>query len=274
MESAHSAHILSSSSIFQLLLQQRRMPTTSPKDIIVMATNISSIAMTNVTSTSSLPPLPPYALQVKPNLISFIDDFYLSLLLPFISYWALSLFFHYIDINDVWPQYRLHTPAEITKRNHVSRYEVARDVIVQQILQAGMGAFLGLTEEPDTMGREQYDIAVWARRIRIAQQALPRLLSVVGLNAAAISKNVSPSHPIIAGLLAGGKYSLTSGFDVMTGVPVPAFATWELLAAKALYWIGIPLLQLGFAIFVLDSWQYAWHRAMHMNKWLYSKYKA
>lgn len=233
--------------------------------------NITS-AMANSTS-SSLPPLPPYTLQIKDHLIPFIDDFYLSLLLPVVAYWALSLFFHYIDVNDIWPQYRLHTPAEITQRNHVSRYEVARDVIIQQILQAGMGAVLGLTEEPDMVGREEYDIAIWARRIRVAQQALPRLLSVLGLNAAAISKNVSPSHPIIAGFLSGGKYSLTAGLDVMTGATVPAFATWELLAAKALYLVFVPLLQLGFAIFVLDSWQYAWHRAMHTNKWLYSEYR-
>lgn len=220
---------------------------------------------------SGIPPLPPYTLQVKPQLIPLIDDFYLSLLLPVVAYWALSLFFHYIDLNDIWPQYRLHTPAEILTRNHVSRYEVARDVIIQQILQAGMGAVLGLTEDPDTIGKEEYDMAVWARRIRLAQKALPNLLSLVGLNAAAISKNVSVSHPIIAGLLSGGKYSMTTGLDVMTGAPIPVFATWELYTAKAIYWLLIPLIQLAFAIFVLDSWQYAWHRGMHMNKWLYSK---
>lgn len=235
-----------------------------------MAANISSSMALNTTS-STLPPLPPYALQNKPNLIPFIDDFYLSLLLPVVAYWALSLFFHYIDVNDIWPQFRLHTPAEILTRNHVSRYEVARDVIIQQVLQAGMGAVLGLTEDPDTIGKEEYDIAVWATRIRVAQKALPSVMSFVGLNAAAISKNVSLSHPIIAGLLSGGKYSMTSGLDVMTGAPVPAFETWELYTAKAIYWLIIPLIQLGFAIFVLDSWQYAWHRFMHMNKWLYSK---
>jgi len=219
----------------------------------------------------SLPPLPPYALQINPPLVPFIDDFYLSLLLPFVAYWVLSLFFHYIDINDVWPQYRLHTPAEILKRNHVSRYEVARDVLFQQFLQAGMGIVLGLTEPPDMIGKEEYDITVWAQRIRLAQKALPMFMSVLGLNASAISKNVSPSHPIIAGLLAGGKYSMTAGLNVMTGTPVPAFAAWELVAAKAIYWFIIPCIQLGFAIFIMDSWQYCWHRLMHVNKWLYSK---
>lgn len=181
--------------------------------------------------------------------------------------------FHYIDIKDLWPQYRLHTPAEILKRNHVSRYEVARDVIIQQILQIAVGTLLGLTEPEEMLGKDQYDVAVWATRLRVAQRALPQILGMLGLNAAAISSNLSGSHPILAGMLAGGKYpSLSVGLDVVTGNAVPTFASWELFVAKAIYWYLIPALQFGVAIFVLDTWQYFLHRAMHMNKWLYSKF--
>jgi sphinganine C4-monooxygenase len=232
----------------------------------------SSPTMANNTYLSDLPPLPPYNLTPVPSLLPFIDDFYLSLVLPIAAYWIVSLFFHYIDVHDVWPQYRLHTPAEILKRNHVSRYEVARDVIIQQIIQTIVGAVLGLTEPEEMRGREQYDIALWARRIRIAQRALPQLLGIIGLNAATISKNVSRSHPLIAGALAGGKYPfLTTGLDVATGTPVPAFAGWEMLVAKAIYWYGVPAAQFVLAIFIMDTWQYFLHRAMHINKWLYSK---
>src|SRR5947209_7654203 len=99
--------------------------------------NMSSVitTATNDSSLSVLPPLPSYTLTPVHPLIPFIPDFYLSLILPIAAYWLLSLFFHYIDVNDIWPQYRLHAPAEILKRNHVSRYEVARDVIIQQIIQ-------------------------------------------------------------------------------------------------------------------------------------------
>ena len=226
----------------------------------------------NASTMYGLPPLPTYILGPVKPLVPFVSDFYLSLILPIAAYWGLSMVFHCIDIYDIWPQYRLHTPAEILKRNHVSRYEVARDVIIQQVIQTVMGAILGLTEPEEMVGREEYDLAMWATRLRIAQRALPKLLGLVGLNAAAISKNVSASHPIIAGALAGGNYPFTTGLDIATGAQVPAFTEWEMFAAKAIYWYIVPALQFTLAIIIVDTWQYFLHRAMHMNKWLYSTY--
>lgn len=218
---------------------------------------------------SDMPALPSFTLRPVTPLLPWISDFYISLLTPVVTYWILSMFFHYIDVNDIWSQYRLHTPAEILKRNHVSRYEVARDVIIQQIIQTVVGAALGLTEPEEVMGREDYDVAVWATRIRIAQRALPQLLGFLGLNAAAISQNMSGSHPMIAAVLAGGRYPLLkTGLDV---VGVPAFASWEMFIAKAIYWYIVPAFQFFAAAVFVDTWQYFLHRAMHMNKWLYSK---
>ena len=232
----------------------------------------NSTTVSNTSAMYDLPPLPPYTLSPMQPLVPFVSDFFLSLLLPFAVYWIFSLFFHYIDVMDLWPQYRLHTPAEILKRNHVSRYEVARDVIIQQIIQTIVGAVLGLTEPEEMTGREDYDIARWATRLRIAQRGLPQLLALLGLNAAAISKNMSGSHPMLAGILAGGKYpSLTTELDIVSGSPVPAFASWEIFAAKVLYWCLVPACQFAVAIIIVDTWQYFLHRAMHMNKWLYSK---
>lgn len=234
--------------------------------------NMSSMpTKSNNSYLSDLPPLPSYTLSPVQPLFPYISDFYLSLLAPVAAYWVLSIFFHYIDVMDIWPQYRLHTPAEILKRNHVSRYEVARDVIVQQVIQTVVGAILGLTEPEEMAGREEYDIAMWARRIRIAQRALPQLLGAIGLNAAAISKNVASSYPLLAGAIAGGKYPwLTTGIDVVSGAPVPAFARWEILASETIYWVIVPIVQFFVAIAIVDTWQYFLHRAMHMNKWLYS----
>jgi sphinganine C4-monooxygenase len=228
--------------------------------------------LSNASAMSDLPPLPSYILTPVKPLVPFIPDIWLSLILTFAAYWVVSMFFHYIDVYDVFPQYRLHTPAEILNRNHVSRYEVARDVIIQQVIQTVVGVAIGLTEPPDMVGKENYDIAVWATRLRIAQRALPQLLGLVGLNAAAISKNLSGSHPMLAGALAGGKYpSLSLGLDVVSGSPVPAFANWEIFAASAIYWYIVPIFQFAVAIVFVDTWQYFLHRAMHMNKWLYSK---
>lgn len=236
--------------------------------------NLSSVTTaTNTTYMSDLPPLPSYTLSPVKPLLPFIDDFYLSLLAPIAAYWIVSLFFHFVDVYDLLPQYRLHTPAEILKRNHVSRYEVARDVIIQQIIQTIVGAILGMTEPQEMAGKEDYDVAVWATRIRIAQRVLPHMLGLIGLNAAAISKNVSETYPLLAGALAGGRYPwLTTGINLSSGgEKVPAFASWELLVAKTIYYWIVPTMQFFIAIAVVDTWQYFLHRAMHVNKWLYSK---
>jgi len=259
--------------LFLLQLFSCATPLWLRESFLIMTNLSSNPAMANSTYLSDLPPLPSYNLESVPPLIPFISDFYLSLVLPIAAYWIVSLFFHYIDTHDIWPQYRLHTPAEILKRNHVTRYEVARDVIIQQIIQTIVAAIIGLSEPEELRGKESYDITLWARRIRIAQKALPQLLGVLGLNAAAISKNVAGSHPLLAGALAGGKYPfLTTGLDVASGTPVPAFAGWEMLVAKTMYWYAVPAAQFMLAIFIVDTWQYFLHRAMHMNKWLYSKF--
>ncbi|KAI1637206.1 fatty acid hydroxylase superfamily-domain-containing protein [Biscogniauxia mediterranea] len=227
----------------------------------------------NLTSVTDLPPLPSYTLVETTDLIKWFPDFYLSIFAPIVAYWVVSTFFHIIDVYDLLPQYRLHTPAEIAQRNRATRYEVLRDVIIQQIIQVVMAFVLGYTDPPQMTGMEDYDVAVWATRVRLAQRALPAVLGLLGLNAATISKNMAVSHPLLAGALAGGHYPfLNSGLDTSNGSTVPAFAAWELIVAKAIYYAVIPGLQLVLAATVLDTWQYFLHRTMHMNKWLYAKF--
>lgn len=221
---------------------------------------------------SNLPPLPEYHLTPLPFLLPPIPDKLLSLLLPIVAYWGLSMLFHWIDTKDYFPQYRLHTPVEVSKRNRVSRWEVIRDVLIQQVVQTAVGWVLGMTEPDDFFGKEQYDVAVWARRIRVAERSIPALLATVGLDASGLAKNIGTSHPTLAGALQGGHYpSLTKMSAIRASkVGTPGFASWELMLASVIYWLLVPALQFGLAIVVVDTWQYFLHRAMHMNKWLYS----
>ena len=151
---------------------------------------------------------------------------------------------------------------------------MVRDVIIQQIVQTIVGILLGMTEPDDVFGKEDYDVAVWACRIRITQRAIPGLLSVLGVNASGLAKDLAGSYPMIAGAVSGGHYpSLMNLIEIGDGyeATVPSFAGWEIFVAKAIYWFIVPALQFGFAALVVDTWQYFLHRAMHMNKWLYSK---
>ena len=205
-----------------------------------------------------LPALPSYTLNLRPSLIPGVSDVVLQLVAPVIAYWVVSLFFHILDTYDLFPQYRLHTPAEISKRNHVSRYEVFRDVVVQQVLQTVFGLAMAYFDPPEMIGREQYSIAVWAQRLRRVQHELPTGLGVLGVDSLKLALNLSDSAPNLAGALAGGIY------------PTQGFAAWEINAAKFIYWVGVPAIQFTVAIVWVDTWQYFLHRAMHMNKFLYT----
>ncbi|KXT05471.1 hypothetical protein AC578_11030 [Pseudocercospora eumusae] len=230
--------------------------------------------MANATAYFDLPPLPSYTLKTLPPLVSCIPDAYLTLALPIIAYWAVSLFFHAIDELDLFPQYRLHTPAEVLKRNHVSRWDVFKDVIIQQVIQTIFGIAITFLDPEPTYGKENYDIAWWAQNVRIAQRAIPVALATLGLDAKVIANNLNSSHHMLAGVVAGGVYpELTQKLSLMgETVTAPAFAQWELQAAKAIYHLGIPAMQFVFAICIVDTWQYFLHRAMHMNKYLYTTF--
>ncbi|GFG23769.1 sphingolipid C4-hydroxylase SUR2 [Aspergillus udagawae] len=218
------------------------------------------------------PPLPSYTLTPRPPLLAPIPDNVLALILPIVAYWGLSMVYHLIDVYDLFPQYRLHTPVEVLKRNKVSRWDVVRDVILQQVIQTLAGMSVSYFDV-EYIGREEYDIAVWARRLRFAQKAIPRLLAVFGVDALGLSRSLSQNgHAILAGVLAGGQYpGVTRSFVLDSGIEavVPAFTNWELSMASFIYWYFIPAVQFTVGVFIVDTWQYFLHRAMHLNRWLY-----
>lgn len=230
--------------------------------------------MANVTASFDLPPLPIYELKPLPPLVPWLPDECLTLALPVAAYWLVSLFFHVIDEWDLFPHYRLHTPAEVLKRNRVTRFDVLKDVILQQVIQTVVGYGLTAFDPPATYGSAGYDVAWWAQTVRLAQRAIPAVLATMGLDAKAIAGRMVHSHPTWAGVISGGVYPNITQTIIFMGEPtsVPAFAEWEQLVAKAIYHVGIPAMQFLLAIMIVDTWQYFLHRAMHMNKWLYTTF--
>jgi sphinganine C4-monooxygenase len=223
-----------------------------------------------------LPPLPEYALKPLPPLYSWVSDAFITAALPVIGYWIVSLMFHAIDVYDLFPQYRLHTPAEVLKRNHVSRYEVLRDVIFQQVIQVIFSLGLAVFDEAPTTGKADYDVAWYAQKVRLAQRAVPILLSTVGLNPTGLATKLVESQPTLASVVMGGEYSALLQAATVAGEEslVPAFAPWEVATASFVYWFAIPAFQFAAAIVIIDAWEYMLHRAMHMNKWLYGEHRS
>lgn len=232
----------------------------------------------NASAAFDLPPLPSYTLSVREPLLPPIPDNYLALILPIIAYWAMSMIYHFLDVNNYFEQYRLHTPAELSKRNRVTRWEVVRDVILQQVIQTLAGAAVAYIDPVETVGREEYDVAVWAQRIRFLQKAIPPTLALVGVDATGLAQTVSrKGHTMLAGALLGGSYpEFVQSVILETGVEVtaPAFTSWELSLASFIYWYFVPALQFLLAVSIVDTWQYFLHRAMHLNRWLYGTLSA
>jgi sphinganine C4-monooxygenase len=146
------------------------------------------------------------------SLIPSIPDKYLSLLLPIILYWLVSLWFHFLDTArfPFFEKYRLHEPEEISKRNRVSAKRVVAMVLVQQVVQT----FVGLIALD---GEEVSRLQVFADHES---------------NVSAIGAKVAKLVTGIAGLSNGVKILNFMGAN---------FANW-------VYWWGLPSLQFLWAL--------------------------
>ncbi|KAF3163518.1 hypothetical protein TWF225_002050 [Orbilia oligospora] len=200
------------------------------------------------TSSFSSPATDPVLYPATP-LLPFISDALLSCLSPIVVYWVLSMIFHYIDEYELLEKYRIHTPEEVLKRNHVSRYEVIRDVIIQQVIQFGFGWILGYIEPEEMTGAESWEIYELSQTVGWSTSLL---LGLSGIDVGTLSSNVA-------------SYLSTQGSMGVFLVNID----WRWKIAETLYWVLFPLLRIGLAIFILDTWQYFWHRLMHQVPFLY-----
>lgn len=235
-----------------------------------------SLANVTLPLAASLPPLPEYTLTPRPSIIPGLSDGFFKLIAPPIAYWLFGFFWYLVDRWDLFPQNKIHTPEEELKRNRVDLATVCVNLLKQQGLQIGLGVLtMPQKAKVDFVGKENYDIAVWARRLRYVEQLLPTLLATAGLDSGSMASRLAGSYPYLAGVLRGGDYPWLTQTMMADGIvqTVPAFSEWELLFGKVMYWAVMPVVQLGLAIFFIDLWQYMVHRWMHTNKWLYCKYK-
>ncbi|WAQ86571.1 hypothetical protein PtA15_7A297 [Puccinia triticina] len=173
---------------------------------------------------------PSYHFQ-RNEIIPGLSDPALTVLVPLLAYWLVAIFFTLLDHLELpWiEKYRLHEPAEIAKRNKVSPAQVVKAVILQQLIQTALGIFY-LDSAPSNV---------------LARDYLAEMKQYAPLVSTLVHILLPPQHA--RWLLLNYGQSLVQ---------------WS-------YWWGLPILQFLWASFVLDTWQYFWHRAFHINQFLY-----
>lgn len=226
--------------------------------------------MSNLTST--LPPLPEYSLHLGPPLLSFISDKWLGLISVPLSYTILSLFWEFVDSKGFWDKYKIHPSAEVLSRNRVSKWETLRGVFLYHLVSFVAAVALAWNDSSESYyGKEQYDVAIWARRVRKAQSAVPFFLEIAGIDAMAWA---GKSGSAFAGVLRGGVYPSLTKMVLSGEGPVlqSSFAAWEMDAAKLVYYVLVPIIQFYVALFIADTWFYWMHRFFHTNRILYKHF--
>ncbi|PWW80143.1 hypothetical protein C7212DRAFT_340690 [Tuber magnatum] len=228
--------------------------------------------LTNTTTSPSALPPPASFLKPLPPLISGVPDSIVLVILPIAAYWVLSLFFHFLDVRDLLASYRLHTPEEVLKRNHVTRREVVRDVIVQQVIQTIVGLAIGVSEPEEMIGGESWEIMdLYSKLVSAERWVLRGLATTVGIDGLALEDKV------IAGINSIGGDKVLAGLMGVLGLDgrigsSPEMGDWRYKLVEIAYWYLLPAARFWIAIFIMDTWQYFLHRLMHEVKWLYKTF--
>lgn len=132
-----------------------------------------------------------------------------------------------------------------------------------------------MADDSEQFVSPEYATASWAQRFRymraIIQRSVPYMSNLwlwTGYGTKG-SGNASPAavwQDALGDLLG----NTTRGSDTSRIGPAP-FTPQEVMFAKAMYWILVPLFQYVAAMVLADTFQYFTHRAFHVNKWLYSE---
>lgn len=198
------------------------------------------------------------------SLIAGIADAHLALALPIITYWAVSLVYHLVDVYDLLPRYRLHPSAEVGRKNRVGRWECLRDVLIQQLLQTSAGLAYIHCYPVETTYAARDGVTLWVQRIKISQRGIPYLLAVIGLDGPAMATRLQqytlPSHLVPCGHWTHDRPHMS------------VVAVLELGLARVINHVFYPMVQFAIAIAVIDTWQYFLHRLMHTSKWCYRNF--
>ncbi|KAI0788822.1 sphingosine hydroxylase [Abortiporus biennis] len=176
----------------------------------------------------------PFYYTPHPEIIEGVPDWVTSLVAPTVTYWIVSLVFQLLDSSDAeWlKRYRLHESEEVQSKNLVSKFTVFQAVIFQQIIQNLAGYW-------------------WMDKDAVSGAGVDHLSAMTAL------------LPRVYFFL-----SRALG-DSATAEVLKNYADTILYLV---YWWFIPVGRFFFGMFIIDTWQYFLHRAMHMNTFLYKAF--
>lgn len=202
---------------------------------------------------SFIPADVPFYFTHKSRLIDEYSDEALTLAAPVLSYWFLSLFFHYLDTR-TWQwleKYRIHESAEVQKKNRATRLDVVKAVFFQQVIQTLLG-ILWLSE-PTTSG-------TWDQHLQKMGE---------------IAATVAGFAHRVLGEKVGEAVLRANGRELVYFVYWWAIPSAQFLAAMYVSRFishGEMLMIFTGNSFFIDTWQYFLHRGMHMNTFMYKQF--
>ncbi|KAI0653440.1 sphingosine hydroxylase [Cubamyces menziesii] len=175
----------------------------------------------------------PFYYTPRTSLVSWAPDHIFALAVPVIAYWVLSGFFHILDVSEwKWLDKYRIHESEEVK----SRNLVSRqDVLIAVVFQHVVQTVLGYW---------------WIDEKPVGAQVdhLSAILRLAGPMSWIVRS--------VCGEELGGQLLSTKGAQGL----------------YTLYWWAIPAAKLLLGMFIIDTWQYFLHRAMHVNTFLYKKF--
>lgn len=175
-------------------------------------------------------PQPAWYYTARPALFPWCSDKIISIAAPTVVYWVFSLMFHALDV--------LQLPYFEKRRIHESEEVLSRNkVTIVQVIKAVLWQQVVQTL-----------LGVWWLEDDVPGSGLDILDDMVKL-----APKVATGTLVLLGPRTGETVLRNHGQDIVRWV----------------YWWGIPLAQMWFSFFIIDTWQYTLHRLCHTYHFLY-----
>jgi len=174
----------------------------------------------------------PFYYTDRPSVFPQVSDQVLAIFAPILAYWVYSLFFHALDVSD---------------SRWLDKYRIHESSEVKERNRASRGQVVAAV----VLQHVIQALLAWWWTEEMEADELQELAKI---------KNIEGLVFRTASLIWSEKQALH--FTLLRGEEAVSFV----------YWWAIPLAQLGFAFFVIDTWQYFLHRLFHVNKFLYKHF--